>query len=601
MSRRFTHVWAGFVAILVLCSGLPGCAQKQQDPRVRAADDSIKAATDYLVSRRTEDHWSGNVYFFSEADPHAYGVTAVHALLLDHLGVRTDSRDRAIEYLLATQGVDGDWGNPDANLAGVLALKQTDATKYADAIARGESFIEANGESLNDCLLHTQMYYALAGEWSWADVLRVEDGESSAEGLETQLDQIPDYTVYVFLAVQLLKASQATVDEATRSQADDVVEFLLATQQRDGSWLSEAAFTNDVVLALHEARAMETSTEQIKRIDEAVARGVDYLCEDRQQESGYVASLSMPVTDTTIVMRALLESGMSPGDPVMRDGADWLIRAKYPCGGWGFTLEAAPHADTDDSGLCMSVLSATDPEYAARHADYLIGEQSRDGGWAAFCKDFGPLYMKRYEFEYTDFSQHDMGVFLVDPTSPDISAHSLTGLGKVGYGPEDGAVKRAEEYFRAVQFEDGKWYSHWWTGYIYGTAQVVSGLHDAGIDMGQPYVRTAVDWLFDHQNQDGGWGEDVRVIRDITWAGEGDSNAMHTAVAVIALLDAGESPQDPRLQNAVDYLLETQRDDGGWDDDNQLAMYGDPYSDDAVSHAYALWALSAWRQAAVEQ
>ena len=45
------------------------------------------------------------------------------------------------------------------------------------------------------------------------------------------------------------------------------------------------------------------------------------------------------------------------------------------------------------------------------------------------------------------------------------------------------------------------------TNYIYGTWSVLTALEVAGENPEQPYIRQAVNYLHDMQNEDGGWGE----------------------------------------------------------------------------------------------
>ena len=67
------------------------------------------------------------------------------------------------------------------------------------------------------------------------------------------------------------------------------------------------------------------------------------------------------------------------------------------------------------------------------------------------------------------------------------------------------------------------------------------------------------------QNEDGGFGEDLRSYRDDAWRGRGESTASQTAWALLALDAAGE--RWPRSSSAPSHwLVETQRDDGGWDE-----------------------------------
>ena len=67
--------------------------------------------------------------------------------------------------------------------------------------------------------------------------------------------------------------------------------------------------------------------------------------------------------------------------------------------------------------------------------------------------------------------------------------------------------EKALDFLRADQEEDGAWYGRWGVNYIYGTWSVLAALGAIGEDVAKPYVRKAVQWLQDHQNEDGGWGE----------------------------------------------------------------------------------------------
>ena len=55
-----------------------------------------------------------------------------------------------------------------------------------------------------------------------------------------------------------------------------------------------------------------------------------------------------------------------------------------------------------------------------------------------------------------------------------------------------------------------------------------------------PRSGAAVGGSTEHQNADGGWGEDLRSYDDPAWVGRGDSTASQTAWALLALLAAGE-------------------------------------------------------------
>jgi squalene-hopene/tetraprenyl-beta-curcumene cyclase len=101
-----------------------------------------------------------------------------------------------------------------------------------------------------------------------------------------------------------------------------------------------------------------------------------------------------------------------------------------------------------------------------------------------------------------------------------------------------------------------------------------------------------VRWLERHQNDDGGWGEDLRSYDDRAWIGRGDSTPSQTAWALLALLAAGE--ESPAVERGIEHLVATQRADGGWDEDHYTGT-GFPGDFYIAYHLYRLvfpiWAL----------
>jgi squalene-hopene/tetraprenyl-beta-curcumene cyclase len=101
-----------------------------------------------------------------------------------------------------------------------------------------------------------------------------------------------------------------------------------------------------------------------------------------------------------------------------------------------------------------------------------------------------------------------------------------------------------------------------------------------------------VRWLEQHQNVDGGWGEDLRSYRDPAWIGRGDSTPSQTAWALLALLAAEEESE--AVTRGIGYLVGTQRADGGWDE-HRYTGTGFPGDFYIAYHLYRLvfpiWAL----------
>ena len=56
--------------------------------------------------------------------------------------------------------------------------------------------------------------------------------------------------------------------------------------------------------------------------------------------------------------------------------------------------------------------------------------------------------------------------------------------------------------------------------YIYGTWQVLRGLRALNIDMNQPWLLKAREWLESVQHEDGGWGERCNTYDDPVFKGQ---------------------------------------------------------------------------------
>jgi squalene-hopene/tetraprenyl-beta-curcumene cyclase len=114
-----------------------------------------------------------------------------------------------------------------------------------------------------------------------------------------------------------------------------------------------------------------------------------------------------------------------------------------------------------------------------------------------------------------------------------------------------------------AQEDDGSWFGRWGANHVYGTGAAIVALVAAGTAPSDPVIGRAVAWLVEHQNEDGGWGEDLRSYGDPAWKGRGNSTASQTGWALQGLVAAGERRSAAR---GVRYLVDTQLGDGTWDE-----------------------------------
>ncbi len=276
---------------------------------------------------------------------------------------------------------------------------------------------------------------------------------------------------------------------------------------------------------------------------------------------------------------------------------DWQIqRPNLPGGGWAFQFGNSYYPDVDDTAVvALALVQADDQKFAeniGRAAAWIAGMQSSNGGYGAFDADNTHHYLNHIPFA-------DHGA-LLDPPTADVSGRCIMFLGKlVNQHPEYRAViYNCIAFLRNGQENDGSWFGRWGTNYIYGTWSVLSGFESAGVAKNDPSIRKAVTWLKSKQRADGGWGEDnvsyhKTKIRGLFHT----STAFHTALALLALLSAGEA-SCPEVRAGVNYLLKNQQADGFWKDKHFNAP-GFPKVFYLKYHGYdkffPLWALSRYR------
>ncbi|WP_125502196.1 MULTISPECIES: prenyltransferase/squalene oxidase repeat-containing protein [unclassified Streptomyces] len=544
-------------------------------------------------------------------------------------------------WILAQQNDDGGFplytGGPSDLSCSVLthcALQLAGHDEDRDRLGRAAHFVRDNGGIEAAELVPTRFWLALTGVVGWEEIPplppelillpswfpgTVDDFEPLARELvvaigilgvvrpvrELPLDTGPlrrpatarrtplgrtAGTVLVKAANAVNRTSPAPLRRKALHRAE---RWLLSRQEPDGSWGGSWTETMVCVLALW---SLGYGTRH--PVIAAALEACDRYC-ILGDGTRRVRIFPCTVMDTAITLRALAAAGGRAGsDPAVDRAVDWLMthrsdstaNAAHPAAmAWDYEGIPTVNPDVDDTAMVIAAFHQVGVERSpetdtavAEGIRWIMEWQSGSGGWSGYGVYRWSLIGKRAL----------TGIGFIEPPSPCVTAHIVEMLCLEGYGWHP-KVRRALSWLLDQQDTDGSWPARW-GGRLYGTAQVLFALMEAGLGSEHPAVAAAMEWIYQHQNDDGGWGEDIPSSLDAAPRATGESMVVQTAWCVIAAHTTGVV-DDARLDAAVAYLIKHQREDGGWTDEREwmIIIPNNVYAvDDALTNAYALWALA---------
>jgi squalene-hopene/tetraprenyl-beta-curcumene cyclase len=547
-------------------------------------------------------------------------MDAEDLLLRQFLGIlRADELKQTARWIRSHQRADGTWaafyGGPaelSTTVEAYTALRLAGDGVDDPHMVKAREFVLAVG-GLEATRVFTRVWLALFGEWSWdtlpemppelvllpkwaplnpydwgcwarqtAVAITVVATCKPVRPLPFHLDELrtgatprpskSGFTASAFgvLDKALKLYNRSPVKPGRQHAFRRAAEWIIARQEADGGWGGIQPPMVYSILALH-----LLGYPLDHPVIVAGLRGLEGFTHV-DGDMRWIEACQSPVWDTCLAITALLDAGAKPADPAVKRASEWLLaeevtvkgdwavrRPHLAPGGWAFEFANDNYPDIDDTAEVVLALNrvgdATVPGIDTaieRGLAWMVGMQSRDGGWGAFDADNVSGLIDKLPF--CDFGA------VTDPPTADVTAHVVEALAHLG-GIDTEAGRRGVQWLLDHQEVDGSWFGRWGANYIYGTGAVVPALVVAGIGPDAPAIRRAVRWLERHQNDDGGWGEDLRSYVDASWRGRGESTASQTAWALLALLAAAE--EGDAVDRGIDYLVRTQREDGCWDEE----------------------------------
>ncbi|MHB1469258.1 MAG: squalene--hopene cyclase [Solirubrobacteraceae bacterium] len=579
------------------------------------AEVTLERACEHLVSLQSEAGW-----WKAELETNVT-MDAEDMFLREFLGIRNAlDTERSAAWIRSQQRDDATWGNfdgADGDLSTTIeaywALRLAGDSPEQEHMRRAAAYIRLSG-GIEKARVFTHVWMALFGLWSWDQVpalppeimlmpswapLNIYDFACWARQTVVALSIVMTYRPIHELPFTLaeLRGPEPwspplpnTRQEAWLARLEAPLRlygrhpfkplrrlalgraerWIVRRQEKDGSW---GGIQPPWVYSLMALRLRGYPLEH--PVLQRGLQGIDAFMIEDEDGSRRMEACQSPVWDTALSLIALADAGHPEDHDAMRRGADWLLgeevrvrgdwavrRPHLDPGGWAFEFANANYPDIDDTTEVVLALrrtpgSDTERTRAAieRASRWVQGMQSKGGGWGAFDADNTRTLIRMLAF--LDFGE------VIDGPSSDVTAHAIEMLAELGLA--DGAVAKAGvRWLIGQQERDGSWYGRWGVNYVYGTGAAVPALVAAGVSPQAPCVRRAVAWLYQHQNDDGGWGEDARSYDDPKWIGRGPSTASQTAWALLALNAAGED--GAQLWRGIDWLVATQNVDGGWDE-----------------------------------
>ncbi|HVT66671.1 MAG TPA: squalene--hopene cyclase [Trebonia sp.] len=552
-------------------------------------------------------------------------MDAEDVLLRHHLGIltKTDAAETAV-WIRSQQREDGTWanfyggpGDLSTTVEAYVALRLAGDDPADEHMRRAANWITAQG-GVTATRVFTRIWLALSGLWSWDELpvippeiiylpswfplniydwgcwarqtivgLAVVCAHRPSRPLPFTIDELyakvpgrhpkaaqndPWSVAFNNLDKALHKIEPKIPRRARRAALRRCTDWIIARQEADGCWGGIQPPWVYSIMALH---LMGYGLDS-----PVVKKAIDGLEGFTIRENGMrrLEACQSPVWDTVLSMTALEDAGLEPDhealtkaahwvlDEEIRQPGDWRVRRPHTdVGGWAFEFENDNYADTDDTAEVILALRRLDlKERTAenraairRGLRWLEGMQCKDGGWGAFDADNTRELVNKLPF--CDFGA------VIDPPSADVTAHIVEAFAAEGLAAET-ACRRGVVWLLKNQEPDGSWFGRWGANYLYGTGAVVPALIAAGVKPHKPQIRRAVAWLESVQNDDGGWGEDLRSYDDPKeWSARGASTASQTAWALLALLAAGERGSRA-VERGIRWLARTQRPDGTWDE-----------------------------------
>ena len=321
----------------------------------------------------------------------------------------------------------------------------------------------------------------------------------------TCLDQLKPWARTDVIALRLL-VTPPSLDNS------NLLNQLVAAQSEDGSFHQMIVSSSLAFIALnfHNQRV------------QAWHDCLNYLLRS-QQTCGTWLYPDWSVWNTTLVLRTFWQHSRFQ-QCALHNAVNFLVDTQQADGGWGFDVHSQP--DNDTTSCALLALSTTLPNY---HQSVIAGLE----------------FIRKHKLEsglWRTWRSVD------DKPAQDVIAHIVSALKQCSDDTQADS-KQAIDWLCQQYTRDGFWQADWFVPPPFAICEI-----SAAVGYHRHESQSALDTLIYQQNcNDGGWSS----------VSGGPTTAAATGSAVAALTTA-RSASDGSVQRGVDFLLQSQTEQGDW-------------------------------------
>ncbi|WP_423367497.1 squalene--hopene cyclase [Burkholderia sp. LMG 32019] len=334
-----------------------------------------------------------------------YPAMANAVMMYDVLGYAEDHPNRAIarksiEKLLVVHG-DEAYCQPclspvwDTSLA-ANALLETGDARAEEAVLRGLEW------------LRPLQILDVRGDW----ISRRPHVRPGGWAFQYANAHYPDVDDTAVVAVAMARAQTLRQNDAYRDSIARAREWVVGMQSSDGGWgafepENTQYYLNNIPFSDHGALLDPPTADVSGRClsmlaqlgetplnSEPARRALDYMLKEQEPDGSWYGRWGMNyVYGTWTALCSLNAAGLTPDDPRVKRGAQWLLSIQNKDGGWGEDgdsyklnyrgFEQAPSTASQTAWALLGLMAAGEVNNpaVARGVDYLIANQNEEGLW----------------------------------------------------------------------------------------------------------------------------------------------------------------------------------------------------------------------------